>query len=210
MGEEKKIYTSAEFRKKLANNTFRVAGKGRIVEDVPEADIPLPEDHPMNISGTFDLNPLEYIFIPGRVFSSKNSEQIRVKLSSNKTRWQCYMKSGRKGFLSWRYVTPFVTKNENAKGYEKKKIPVYKSLLPQWQQMKEGKPYPLYIEFVFVMPNKTSWDWNNLTQLVQDCMVKAGWLPDDSVRYCLPNMPKRPKLPYMIDKNKPGVYIKIA
>ncbi len=149
----------------------------------------------------FDLD--KYIFIPGRVYSSKNSEQIRIKISSTPTKWKCNTKT--KG---WLYVRPFVAKNDNAQNYKKRTAHLYKIAQRQFKDMSEGKKYPLIVEFIFVMPDKTEWDWNNITQLVQDCMVDGGMIPDDNVYVMLPTFPREQA--FYIDKTAPGVYFRVV
>lgn len=158
--------------------------------------------NPVMYDECFHFNADDYIFIPGRVYSSKNHERILIK-KVVQSKWKCLINS------KWEYVVPYVAKNENAKNYQTKKLPYYLSKKPEWIKMKGNKDFPLYVEFLFAMPNKNSWDWNNLTQLVQDVMKKAGWVPDDDVNYILPCVPQMPKLAYFIDKRNPGIYIRI-
>ena len=47
---------------------------------------------------------------------------------------------------------------------------------------------------------KAGWDFNNMSQLVCDMMVKAGWVPDDNVKILFPVPPMPPLKPYSIDK----------
>jgi Holliday junction resolvase RusA-like endonuclease len=185
-----------EYKDMISGNKVTVGKKGRIIIADPTEEIPVsvPQDRM--------FNEADYLFIPGEVFSSKNSTQIRVKFVK-RSKWKI-LSAG-----VWRFVTPFVSKSNVSKGYQTDKARIYKALAPDFKIMSEGQGFPLRVEFIFVRRTKARWDWINMLQVVQDCMVDAGMLPDDDVGHLLPCLPKSPNLSYYIDKTNPGVYIRV-
>lgn len=188
-----------EFREMLKNGSLDASGK-----KIRSSEKKLPnifEKELDKIEPMFDTD--KYVFIPGRVYSSKNTPSIRIKNFDVPSKWKCKIND------VWRYVTPFVSKNDNALEYQKKTSVYYKLKVKQFKEMLEGKKPPYIIEFTFVVVDKGSWDFNNLTQLVQDCMVKAGMLPDDDVYNMLPTFPRAPMRVFYIDKDNPGIYFRV-
>lgn len=72
-------------------------------------------------------------------------------------------------------------------------------------QMVAQRKFPIRVQFFFVRRSAQQFDYNNITQLVQDMMVEHNWLPDDSCKYLIPNFDAG----YALDKFNPGVLIKI-
>lgn len=102
---------------------------------------------------------MERIFIPGELYSKKNSKQWtgRHLISSPKVR-----------------------------EYEKSALPLYVNQKKIFLNMVEGKKYPLRVHFRPIRMTKRLFDYNNIIQIVQDMMVKAEWLPDDNMKYLIP------------------------
>lgn len=73
----------------------------------------------------------------------------------------------------------------------------------------KNKSYPYKIGFHFVRRTKHRWDFNNITQGVTDEMVRHGWIEDDNMNYLLPFPYKRGDAYYTVDKQAPGVWIRI-
>lgn len=119
------------------------------------------------------------IFIPGNVPSSKNSRQI--------------MRAG--GRI-------IVGKGKLVRDYERDTALIYANECKKFVKAYKGKDYPLRPVFSFVRSTKRRFDWINAMQIVQDLMVKHGWLPDDSTDYL---MPVPGEVTY--DKTNPGVII---
>jgi|GEM_PF-620798 len=187
-------YTAKEFRELMKSGT--IGKKGRLILSDREQEVKqVPRD--------LMFDPKEFIFIPGEVYSSKNSTQIRIKHVA-KSKWKVLTKNG------WKFVLPFIAKSDQAKGYQKKKANIYRSFAEDFKEMYKHQGFPLFVEMIFVRRTRAVWDFNNISQLVQDCMVENGWLPGDDIRYMFPVMPRSPNLPYYIDKNNPGVYIRVA
>jgi len=123
------------------------------------------------------------IFIPGHVPSSKNSRRNT--------------KTGRsfpsKATVLWRQVSRYYWGK-----YRK-----------DFVQMSFGHESPLIVGLHFVRKTKHIWDFVNPVQTIQDEMVHQGWIPEDTVSQIFP-VPLNVEGSYWsIDKNNPGVYIKI-
>ncbi len=134
------------------------------------------------------------IFIRGEVYSSKNSKQIWKK-SAKKSNWK----------YNGKPVLPFITDSNQVKRYKIETKKQYISFRKQFQGSVKG--YPVRVEFTFIRGTKGIWDFNNMTEMVQDMMVECEWLPDDSMFYLIPVCPVDP--PFYIDKENVGVIIKV-
>ena len=199
MAKTQEVYSAREFRKQIADGMLSISAN-RIING-PKANKPRKRSIDLRkddkVFGAFGFDESDFIFIPGKVYSSKNSKQIWFKKA---------IKS------NWRYrgsmVVPFITDSKPVKSYKKRKASTYSKEADRFRQMLKGRVYPVYVEFIFVTPDRSDWDWNNLTQLVQDLMVAHGWIEDDSVKFMFPVPPLPPVSPYYINKNA-GVYIRI-
>tara|TARA_R110002012_G_scaffold169141_4_gene332964 strand:+ start:1003 stop:1368 length:366 start_codon:yes stop_codon:yes gene_type:complete len=117
------------------------------------------------------------VFIPGNTPSSKNSQQWTGKYLVKSKTTQRYVKNSK-----WYYVA-------NKKEFKK---------------MLKGKKKPYDIEFTFYRKTKRKFDYINAAQIVQDLMVKHGWLDDDNCTEMKPYFGN-----YVHQKDNPGVLIKI-
>lgn len=127
---------------------------------------------------------IKEIFIPFNTPSSKNSKQWTGKfLVSNKNTQK------------W--------KKDTKKYWEENKADFLKQL--------EGLPVisPILIGMHFVRKSKHKFDFNNVTQTVQDEMVNYEWLLDDNCDIMMPIPLLKNNSFYTYDKLNPGVYIKI-
>ena len=118
------------------------------------------------------------IFIYGNVPSSKNSKVWTGKLLINNSRVYRYKKQAELQFEAHR--------NRFLKAAEKKSL-------------------PLQVKFTFYRETQQRFDFNNISQIVCDLMVSAGWIEDDSYKYLVPVF--NPEV--IIDKMNPGVKIEI-
>lgn len=66
----------------------------------------------------------------------------------------------------------------------------------------KGKKPPYRIGFEFRRDSKRKFDYINAAQIVQDMMVKHGWVEDDNCDFLVPVF-----FPYLVDKENPGVKI---
>lgn len=150
-----------------------------------------------------NLSPSEAIFIPSEVPSAKNHKAIAYKpVAFQGAKWKHLSKAGR-----WEYVVPFITDSEFTKKYKKAIAIFYTKEAFRFRNMAIKYEFPIHVEFLFVRRTKARWDFNNITEIVQDMMVSSGWIEDDQVKFLLPHPPYTP--PYLINKDIQGVFIKI-
>lgn len=117
------------------------------------------------------------IYLKGNVPSSKNSKQ-------------------------WTGKT--LIKSKTVRNYLKQYEIQYKLKANEFKEMIKNKKKPYYIGFYFIRNSKRKFDYNNLTQLPQDLMVKYEWLDDDNADYLIPI-----GLGYTVDKAKAGLIITV-
>jgi len=123
-------------------------------------------------------------FIPFNTPSSKNSKQWTGK---------------------------FLTSSKNTHLWRKLTEPHWIKLKDEFLKELEKQPknLPLFIGMHFVRKSKHKFDFNNVTQTIQDEMVTHGWLSDDNSDIMLPIPLLENNSTYKHDKLNPGVYIKI-
>ena len=73
----------------------------------------------------------------------------------------------------------------------------------------EGKEPPFEIGFHFVRKSKHKFDFNNANQIIADLLTAHGIIEDDNMDYFIPYAFKMNEQYYTIDKENPGVYIKL-
>jgi len=122
------------------------------------------------------------IFIPNNVPSSKNNKVWTGKYFIWSKRALAYKKDTKEQFL------------------------LNKDL---FLLMLEGKEKPYIVGFHFVRNNKHKFDFVNMVQTMQDLMVEYEYLEDDNCDIMLPFPLIINDKYYQIDKNNPGVYIRI-
>lgn len=142
------------------------------------------------------------LFIPGDVPSLKNSKQIYWKTTSEKS------KSRVVSYMGKRRVSPFITSSKLVKAYEKLSGPYYDLLRPKFLEIVKDLPLPYKIEFVPAFSRNKNMDFNNFNHLITDMMKKHGWINDDDIHHILP-FPKMEPPHFIVDKNSPGVYIRV-
>ncbi len=188
--------TVEQYRKKFKN---KKPGKKQR-KTSPSLHIGLTE-LPPGVLEKLNLMPGSFIFIPGEVYSSKNHKQIWKKNADPKA------------LTHWKFkhypVLPFITDSEPVKLYKEKAMTYYQCNAGRFRDMITGLPLPVYVEFTFIRRTKGRWDFNNMTQLVQDMMVKSGWLLEDNSNVLLPVPPLYPRDPYIVDRRCPGVVIRV-
>lgn len=140
----------------------------------------------MNIQDVFaHAEANNYIFIPGNVPSSKNSKQL---------------------FKNSRTGNNFISSSELCKKYVERTKGNYMMFKSRFLKMTEGKKKPYRILFRFIRNSKHKSDFHNLVQLPMDLMIEHEWIDDDNMDEVVP-VPSNE--PYFIDKNIPGLIIKI-
>ena len=118
-------------------------------------------------------------FIPYNVPSSKNSKQfVRTP----------------KG--------PRLVHSKVTAAYIKKTEEYYWAYSFEFKKAIKGKKPPYKVGFEFHRDTKRKFDYINAAQIVQDLMVKHGWIEDDHCDFLFPVF-----FPYFVDRNNPGVKI---
>lgn len=153
------------------------------------------------------------IFIPGNVPSLKNSK-VKTKrgIFSSASVNKYIRKLGIQGFSSTK---------KTVKGYVDPDRPnIIESFREDINKMKIDKDNPLFFGFHHVRNSNRLFDFSNSVELIQDLFVAHDFIEDDNVKFMFPiPMTIDGKLPsvknlrkynwYSIDKENPGVYIKI-
>jgi hypothetical protein len=156
----------------------------------------------------------EMIFIPGNVPSLKNS---KVKTSrgifSSPTVNKYIRKLG---------IQKFSSSKQEVKGYADPLRPnQFEALRPQFEAMRAGKSDPIVIGYHQVRNSKRLFDFSNSVEIIQDLLTAHGFIEDDNVKFVFPvPMTIKGELPnaqniraneefYSVDKENPGVYLKI-
>lgn len=127
------------------------------------------------------------IFIPGHIYSSKNSKRP-VQAKSKKTG---------KSYLS-------TVKSNKAQKYDRDAKNYYMYLKGVFHTLIKNKQYPIHIWFIPVRKTNAEFDYHNIIQGPADLMQKFEWFPEDSNRYV-----KFLPLTYLVDKQNPGLILHI-
>ena len=136
-------------------------------------------------------------FIPGNTPSLKNS---KIKTS--------------RGIFPSKTVMNYL-KSLGIKSYSasRKTVDKYKLQVNLFQASLHDFPkelnYPVMLGFHFVRDTKRSFDFNNISQVILDLLTAHNFIEDDSAEYVIPQYYKKDDKWYSIDKENPGVYIKI-
>tara|TARA_R110000803_G_scaffold173263_2_gene236018 strand:+ start:780 stop:1289 length:510 start_codon:yes stop_codon:yes gene_type:complete len=155
----------------------------------------------------------DMMFIPGNVPSLKNS---KVKTSrgifSSPTVSKYIRKLG---------IQSFNSRKKTVKGYVDKARPnQFEAFRAHFEAMKKDKDDPIVIGYHQVRNSKRLYDFSNSVEIIQDLMTAHDFIEDDNVKYVFPvPMTIDGKLPvegkirdkplYSVDKENPGVWIKL-
>lgn len=142
----------------------------------------------------------ELIFIPNHVPSLKNSKV--------KTARGIFSSKAVKKYLSALGIQTYSSSKKIVKGYVKREN-LIENLRNEFEKRLSGKEPPYEFGFHFVRKSKHDFDFNNANQLVADLLVAHNIIEDDNMKYFLPYPLKIDGRAYSIDKENPGVYIKI-
>lgn len=85
----------------------------------------------------------------------------------------------------------------------------FKEIEQVWNEMAQGKDKPLRVGFYFVRDSRRKFDFHNAVQILADLLVAHGFLEDDDMDCFIPVAMKMDGKYYHVDKEKPGVFIKI-
>jgi hypothetical protein len=153
------------------------------------------------------------IWIPGNVPSLKNSKV--------KTKRGIFSSPTVNKYIRSLGIQSFSSRKKEVRGYVDKKRPNQIEMLrKQFEEMKVGKDNPIFIGYHQVRRTKALFDFSNSVEIIQDLFTAHDFIEDDNVKYVFPvPMSKDGKLPteknlrttdwYSVDKENPGVYIKI-
>jgi len=153
------------------------------------------------------------IFIPGNVPSLKNSKV--------KSRRGIFASPTVSKYLRSLGIQKISSRKKIVKGYVSKNRPnQIEAFREDIEQMKVGKENPLFLGFHQVRNSKRKFDFSNSVEIIQDLFVAHDFIEDDNIEYLFPipmtidgRLPTTSNLRkeqwYSIDKENPGVYLKI-
>lgn len=153
------------------------------------------------------------IWIPGSVPSLKNSKV--------KTKRGIFSSPTVNKYIRSLGIQSFDSRKKIVKGYVDKTRPNQIELLrEQFAEMKAGKGDPIFIGYHQVRKTKALFDFSNSVEVVQDLFTSHDFIEDDNVKYVFPipmsidgELPTESNLRttkwYSVDKENPGVFIKI-
>lgn len=147
-----------------------------------------------------DIEDENLIFIPFNVPSLKNS---KVKTSRG-----IFASPTVKKYLSKLGIQRYSSGRKEVVGYVKKPN-LFEELRVEFEKQLKGKKEPFKIGFHFVRDSKRSFDFNNANQIIADLLVAHNIIEDDNMNFFLPIPLEIEGRAYTIDRENPGVYIKI-
>lgn len=186
-----------EFRRLAGIGALQSKGE-RVKYDPPVKEVETmlqSEEEERRVLHLYGYTSQNSIYVPGEVRSSKNSKRI-FKKNVPKSSWR----------YNGRPVLPFITDSKAAEAYKKATNAIYKQKASRFRHMTADKPLPYRIELLFLRKTESSFDFNNISQVIQDQMQNHGWVKDDNVKNVLP-YPCNPA--YYKDPENAGVIIKI-
>jgi hypothetical protein len=153
----------------------------------------------------------DLIFIPFNTPSLKNS---KIKTSRG-----VFSSKTVKKYLNLLGIQSYSSSKKIVKGYVNKPNQ-FELFRNQFEKMLENKDFPVLIGFHFVRNTKHSFDFGNATEILFDLLTAHDIIPDDNVKYIFPSvmtidgiLPDKDNFRkhkwYNIDKENPGVYVKI-
>lgn len=140
------------------------------------------------------------IFIPFNVPSSKNS---RVNTSKGS-----FASKTTKAYLNKLGIQTYSSSKKLVKGYVNKPN-LIEQLRKDFLKQIEGKQLPLEIGFHFVRDSKRKFDFHNIVQVSLDLLTAHDIIVDDNMDCVIPYALKLDDKFYSVDKENPGVWIKI-
>lgn len=153
------------------------------------------------------------IFIPGNIPSLKNSKV--------KTARGIFSSPTVNKFLRSIGIQKFNSRKKEVKGYVDLTRPnQFEALREEFMKMKATTSDPIVIGYHQVRNSKRLFDFSNSVEIVQDLMTAHDFIEDDNVKHVFPvpmsidgqlidqDNPRAFPL-YSVDKEKPGVYIKL-
>lgn len=146
------------------------------------------------------MNRKDWIWVPFNVPSLKNS---KIKTSRG-----IFPSKTVKKYLQKLGIQRYSVSKKEVKGYVTKEN-LFENLRWEFQKQIKDKTYPLKIGFHFIRDSKRKFDFHNAVQIIADLMVAHNFIEDDDMTCFLPVPLKYKGKYYSINKEKPGVLIKI-
>lgn len=155
----------------------------------------------------------DMIFIPGNVPSLKNS---KVKTSRG-----IFSSKTVNKYIRGLGIQAFSSSKKIVKGYADLSRPnQIEALRDHFNSLRQGKDDPLIIGYHQVRNSKRLFDFSNSVEIIQDLLTSHDFIEDDNVKFVFPvpmtidgELPVegkvRDKPLYSVDKESPGVWIKI-
>jgi len=154
----------------------------------------------------------ELIFIPENVPSLKNS---KVKTSRG-----IFSSTTVKKYLSSLGIQRYSTRRKEVIGYKTRPNHI-ESLRGQFEEALKNKGEPILLSFHFVRNTKRLFDFGNATELIFDLLTAHDIISDDNISIVIPSvmtidgtLPNEDNIRhlqwYSVDKEKPGVFLKIS
>ena len=142
----------------------------------------------------------ELIFIPFNTPSLKNS---KIKTSRG-----IFPSKTVKDYISNLGIQRYSASRKEVVGY-KNRPNLIEELRDKFNKALEGKEPPFEIGFHFVRKTKHKFDFNNANQIIADLLVAHGIIEEDNMDVFIPYAFKMNNEYYTLDKENPGVYLKI-
>lgn len=145
-------------------------------------------------------NYKDVIFVPFNIPSLKNS---KIKTSRG-----IFASKTVKKFLTALGIQRYSSSKKEVIGYAKRPN-LFEEIRNQFELELEGKKQPYLIGFHFVRNSKRNFDFNNANQIILDLLTAHDMIEDDSCNIMIPVPLMIEGKFYSIDKENPGVYIKL-
>jgi len=142
----------------------------------------------------------DLIFIPYNTPSLKNS---KIKTSRG-----IFPSKTVKDYISNLGIQRYSASRKEVIGYKNRPNQI-ELLREKFNKVLEGKEPPFEIGFHFVRRTKHKFDFNNANQIIADLLVAHNIIEEDNMDIFIPYALKIDDRFYTIDKENPGVYIKI-
>lgn len=142
----------------------------------------------------------DLIFIPFNVPSSKNS---RINTSRGS-----FASATVKAYLTKLGIQSYSSSKKIVKGYVNRPN-LIEQLRESFNNKINNKELPLEIGFHFVRDTKRKFDFHNIVQIILDLLTAHSIIIDDNMDCVVPFALKIDNKFYSIDKENPGVWIKI-
>jgi Holliday junction resolvase RusA-like endonuclease len=129
-----------------------------------------------------------FLLLYGELYSKKNSKR-------------CFVKNGRT------YVLPSKVYEKNKKAFLQQ-LCLSQDCKRVWQNIlnfskeRQGTEYPLSLKVKIFRKTRRQFDYINIIQGLQDILVEAGYLPDDSAKYFIPSFET-----FEVDSKNPRVIL---